>query len=102
MLLEQCAHQEGFQNNHYFQDFTLTLNDHYPCCLFFYQRLFYIHVSITISPTTTTLRPTLCSFQNSNPSKSFFSLLTLCKTLNPFLIQPSSSSSMEHMNPQEQ
>src|ERR1044072_7753246 len=61
MLLEQCAHQEGFQNNDYFQHFTLTLNNRYPYCLFFYQRLFYIHVSITISPTITTPRPTLCS-----------------------------------------
>src|ERR1044072_2258831 len=50
----------------------------------------------------TTSLPTLCSFQNSNPSKNFFFLLTLCKTLKPFLTSSSSSSSMEYMSPQEQ
>src|ERR1044072_881120 len=82
MLLEQCSHQEGFQNNHYFQDSTLTLNDRYPCCLIFYQRLFYIHVSTTISPTITTPLLTLYSFTSLQSFSNLFSLFHDCKS-NP-------------------
>ena len=46
MLLEQCAHQEGFQNNHYFQSFTLTVNDRYSCFQIFING----HLTYTCQP----------------------------------------------------
>src|ERR1044072_2010519 len=102
MHLEQCVHQELFRNNHYFYDFAPIVNNHHLYHLFFYQRLFYLHTSTTISPTITIPLPTLYSFQTH---KDFLLLHFLCKpnlTRKPPSSSPHSQSKINLMNPQQE
>src|ERR1044072_7891458 len=102
MHLEQCVHQECFRNNHYFYDFAPIVNNPYLFLLFFYQWLFHLHMSTTISPTITIPLPTLYSFQTH---KAFFLPQFLSKpnlTRKPPSSSLHSQSKINLLNPQQE